>query len=246
VIIEGTLQEKPWPIDRNKGWDVAFILERWRKPNGPWSEAPVYVYIPMGTKAAAASAARAHRGKSAVRVTVASVRPQGDYIARAAGKPPITKITLVNEPKRPKSSYRDAVLGTLKVEPAFGWVSTRRKLGGSRVELTIEVADTDDEAKVMKAIARARPIVKQCETRLAAMRDAMTKKLLSLYNRKWRDKGRPELDAKSFRAKIEKPVELQVSARSATIRFSAGGLFTDHAIEVTMSASGKIGGISLA
>jgi hypothetical protein len=250
-VIEGTLKEKAWSVDRAKGWDVAFILDPWRKQDGPWSDAPVYVYIPAGTERKAESLARRYKGRSAVRVTVTSVRPQGDYIARAQGKLPITKISggLSAPPKKKeRTSFRDEVLGTLKLEREFDWVSTRRfKVDGTSIELAIAITDPDDEVGITKTIAKARVPAAHCQTNIDKIRDAVTKKLLPLYNGKWREKDSPELRAKAFRSKVSKPMELHISPTQVmTLRLHASGLFTDHAIEVQMSARGRITAISIA
>jgi hypothetical protein len=250
--IEGTLKEKAWAIDRAKGWDLAFILDPWRKVDASaWSEAPLYVYVALGTKAKAEKMARLYKGRSSVRLFVNSVRSQGDYIARAAGKLPVTKIPLLAATKKKKArdSFRDDVLGTFRLEREFEWVSTRMKIGGaSSCEVAIGLVDVDDEEGIAQAIVKSRAVVAHCKATLDKIRDAVTKKLLPLYNKTWRDEDSRELTPQAFRAKISKPIELHISTvdEVATLRLHAGGLFTDHAIEVKLTLRGRIMQITLA
>jgi hypothetical protein len=121
-------------------------------------------------------------------------------------------------------------------EPGARPREVRKRRNGYEFVVTREMS-----ARLAEAERRA----SQCEKARAAIVKVISKKLAPLYNRRWRGEG-PALSAQAFARKVGRISELEVAPRATTVFFDAGGLFGDHAIEVRLTAAGKVSAVGLA
>jgi len=114
-------------------------------------------------------------------------------------------------------------------------------MGLRRYELTI---DRSTEGAPGAQVRAARPRVSGFEQGFVHIVEAIASEMLELYNTTWRVRGR-ELS----RARFAKRLRLEaahITSNRTTLYVNAGGLFTDHAIEVRLGADGTIREILLA
>jgi hypothetical protein len=114
------------------------------------------------------------------------------------------------------------------------------------VSLSIERSgDSDDAARDERDVLRARRLVLRYEQRMGSILAAITPKLLPIYNKRWRD-DRPALQSAAFLRKLRLSSAVIHPDGSATLHFSNGGLFLDHAIEAQLGRHGEVKSVSLA
>jgi hypothetical protein len=143
-----------------------------------------------------------------LRVDARRIVPAGRYtLQRADGRPPLRRISgdasaqaLVKQRDRPHT-IRDPLLGALRLERAYGWLSARRRIDGRPYDLSIEVRDADDAASMAADVAKAKPRLLRTERQLPAIRRAVARKLLPTYNDGWRTQ-RPRSSAPAFLKRI--------------------------------------------
>jgi hypothetical protein len=225
---------------------MTFTLNPWRDLDGEWRERDrLFVRVPMSSLDAARRASNRYPGGTIVRLAIGKIAPASKYSLQwAAGLRPLRKIkgdttarAVVARRAQPRT-VREPILGTLTLEREVGWFSTRRMISGVNCQLSIGVTDPDDEAGVAKEIARGRALLERTERGMSAIRDRIGSELLGLYNQSWREGG-PKLSRKAFLRRIELS-SINIAPSRVTVYFDAGGLFTDHVVEVRIGPRGAI------
>jgi hypothetical protein len=212
-----------------RGW-VVFTLSPWREVGGRWIRRPVYVDFIVPTHRSAKRVLAKFRFSSIVIRFAARRRKNG----RLTGKLPITEIDVkVEVPPRPKP-IDDAFLGRLKYDDGLEKYVAYPKLAVGSPEVVVATSMTGD----------AGAILARCLRGMKPLLDAVTRKMLPLYNKTWREG--PDLQPPAFRARVTRLSEVEIDKRRTVLRFDAGDLFGDHAIEVRLASTGKVTGISLA
>jgi hypothetical protein len=141
---------------------------------------------------------------------------------------------------------RDAVLGKLVLDRAHSWFRTKLSMRGRRCALSIcQSGGTEDRARDLRDIARARQVVARIDKQWLAIEKAIVRSKLRLYNEVWRDRGRV-LRAKELLARIRLESIVVYGDATATLYFNAGRLFLGHAIEARLGARGAVSEVCLA
>lgn len=220
ATIEGWIDWVGVPGEVRGRWEVLFTLGPWRRASETrWDKDKlVRVIVPVRDRSAATRLEKRLRKGGTLRFDVAGMRkPAPNQSPLACAKSALKWVDDIDEaPAEPEE------------------IRKRRK----GYALTID-------ARMAARLPEAERRIAEVEGSLDEIRDAVARKMLKLYNSKWRD-GAPVLTAAAFRKKTAKVMELEIAPRTATLRFDAGDLFGDHAIEVGLSAGGKVTSIHLA
>jgi hypothetical protein len=140
---------------------------------------------------------------------------------------------------------RDAALGRLELDRMLHWFEGKTRVAGRPCRVAITQSGvTEDRARDLRDIARARSIVQDLSARFGAIERAVVRAKLSLYNRVWRER-RPALTRTAFARRIKPALFVIQAGGRSTLYFSDGGLFLGHRIEVRFGARGAISEICL-
>jgi hypothetical protein len=200
---------------------------------------------------AASRAAGRYPGGTIVRLAIGKITPASKYaLPRATARGKVAKIAgdasakAVVERRQQPRALTDPVLGKLTLERELSWFSGKRATRGKRYEFSIEVDDPDRERTVERELARGRAALLRTERALPAIRDAVARKTLPLYNDNWRER-RPKLSRTAFLGKI-RLASIQVAPKRITVYFDPKQLFFGHVIEVRIRPNGKVSEVCLA
>ena len=234
-------------------WTCGFNLRPWRQDSGPWQTTRLLVWVNCSTK----QRPQVTRWKAGDQVRIAAMAPQPaklrgvkvDFLAKGGALPVQRFRGLIAEidddtPAAP-DRIKDRVLGTLVLDDAMDWYSVWRSNARGRYETAIQPRDATSEKKLAQDIQGGRKMVVRIERGFAAMKRAVTNKLLPLYNTTWRG-ARKELTAAAFAKNLELVSLIVAPNGSANAILECNKMFTDHGIEVRYSRAGKITGIDLA
>jgi hypothetical protein len=250
IAIDGVICRSPGGSMGARGpWYLVIELSPWRHPDGHIEKQELRVEQRVGTdKALDRAMAKLDEGMS-VRVTARGVTPPGrglrwwnaagvSRIARTARAPGLDDAR--RELARPVV-VRDATLGRLALDRQFDAFVGKRRLGGRRYELSIARAPRGEPADQVSA---ARPRVAAFESALPRILDAVTTKLLRLYNTAWRERG-PALQRDAFVRRL-RLTSAHVAPRRTTLYLDAGTLFAGHIVEVRLGPRGNVREVMLA
>jgi hypothetical protein len=233
-------------------WSLTFTLDPWREVGGEWRRAdPLWVLVPAPSQAVARRQAAALRPGGILRLAIGAIVPRSRFRSKhAVGRPPVRRIAgdataraVVAQRERPHT-VRDGLFGTLRLERALDWLSTKRRIDGAACELSIAVRDADDAAAMGADVAKARPLLLRTEKQLPSVRGAIARELLGTYNGTWRH-GRPKLSRAAFLKRITL-TSINLAPERVTLYFGADGMFTEHAIEVRLGPRGAISEVTIA
>ena len=246
-VIEGLLDDYSGAVQEGRRWSLHLFTRPWRDVNGEWKSTLLRTHVLTGR-----NPGDFERG-TFVRLAVTTCEPAPkralvDWIA--TGVTPIRKLRppadlpRAGKPPPAPRPIVDRALGRLRYDAAFGWYAAWRKRGGATYEVSI-ASDADTAEDWAAAVAAGSRAIVAVERRLAAVRVAIAAKMVPIYNRGWRD-GAPRLTATALRRSLSlQSIAVQTSGRVDAI-FDCGDHFTDHGIEVRITARGKISEIGLA
>lgn len=251
TIVEGVLNSSAGGARGNKGWDLVFHLMPWRVVGGDDAPVrPLRIEIPVTQKALEQWMERLPE-QATVKVAVRRIEPANEAWSLAKGRLPVRRVKgsaalqAARAARQKPVVIRDAVLGKLVLERTYGWFKTKLRLRGQRCSLAItQSGATEERARDLRDIARARGVVERLDAAWPAIEKAIVRNKLGLYNNNWRDRRRV-LTAQEFLARI-RIESIVIAPRRTTLYFKDGGLFLGHAIEVRMSPRGAVTEVCLA
>lgn len=220
-------------------WYVRLTLNPWRQPGKPPATSPLKLDMRTPSERAferttaplAAGQVRRFRvgplDSETVGLFEIGAKVRDAVLARAKPAKPLI--------------VRDEVLGRLVLNKAGRLFTGKRSAHGQRYTLAIDASETGDEPTLTDSLrAVARKSVVRFEKSFPAVRRRVSRDLLSLYNRTWRDDEDPAISAKVFATRISLS-GVQVSPDgSMDAYFADGGLFAGHTICVTVDARAKV------
>ncbi|MFT3699456.1 MAG: DUF2262 domain-containing protein [Kofleriaceae bacterium] len=221
VRIEGIVSDAALAQD---GWYVMFLVP-WRHPDGTVIDREVRV-APDASARVARAAERTYRRGVSVRITAKKVtKERGFTYWNVDGIVKVERVRKLQLDEPDEVTIRHA-LGRLELDSSRGAYVGKR----GRVELAIDRVDGLLEAATKR--------VRAVEAKQSRIRSAIAKRLVPIYNKRWRER-RPEIDAKAFDRKL-KLSAIDVADGRTTLYYASGSLFADHGVEVRIGARGAI------
>src|SRR5690349_13664517 len=137
----------------------------------------------------------------------------------------------------------DNVLGTLTYESEYGWFTGFADFGGKRAEIRVTLKVPPDKVSESEIVGARQAYLALLERR-DTIEAEIVRECLSLYNDVWRDGDM--ISREQFLDVLEiESVDIE-DGHAKTIWYTAGDLFTDHAIEVRFNDDGSISETALA
>jgi len=203
---------------------VMFLMP-WRHPDGRVIDEELRV-APNVARDVAQAAERVYRRGAAVRVTAKQVtKERGFTYWNAEGVSKVEKLRKL-QLQEPEDVTVQHALGRLVLDQHRGAFVGKR----GRAELVIDRIDG--------LLATATTRVRAVEEMQAQIRTAIAKRLVPLYNTRWRETG-PTIDAAAFDRRL-KLSTIHVGDGRTTLYYSSGSLFSDHGVEVRIGVRGAI------
>lgn len=227
---------------------LIICVSPWRELGGPVQRRQRRIEVPMAKSAI--SRAMETWDQQVVRVEVeCSRKATGNLLERNVARSRLRRAKpspeLAAESARLREPrYVTSKLGRFELVREFNWFQCVRQKVGARHEITVDVAHPDEAAVVAKAIARAERLVLGVERSMPAIRRAITRELLGLYNGEWRGSAKAT-SAAGFQRRL-KLSWVGIGRGRVTVHLDADGMFTDHVVEVRLSPQLKIQEILLA
>lgn len=205
-------------------WYVMFLMP-WRHPDGRVIDEELRV-APDVSRRVAMAAERSYRRGVAVRVAAAQIRKQrGFTFWNAEGISRVEELRRL-ELAEPEDATVQHALGRLVLDRGRGAFVGKR----GRAELVVDRVD--------RLLAASTERVRAVEDQQAKIRAAIAKRLVPLYNTRWRE-ARPSIDAAAFDRRL-KLSTIHVGAGRTTLYYASGSLFGDHGVEVRIGVRGAI------
>lgn len=134
----------------------------------------------------------------------------------------------------------DETLGTLTWNGDLGWWEGQAEWApGRRVTLSVSVEDEESDAEPAAEIAHARRVLSALPEMEAEARQLAADELLGIYNEEWNDDGDP-LNEDDFVARLTLEDVGILADGSAELFYKDGGLFSGHAVLVSINAEGNL------
>lgn len=251
VIIQGVLSHEPAGAKGSDDvWQLVVFLAPWTLPDGHIEMQELRIEQAVGTNAKLKRAMAALSRGATVRVTTASVTPprSGDqwwscapaeHVTATAPLPDLERAA--RERERPVV-VRDPVLGQLVLDRQIGAFVGHRTLAGKRYDLAIAQALGADAAAHVTA---QRPRVTAFERDQRRIIDAITHKMLALYNDNWRG-DRPQMSQSQLAGHLCLTSVHVGPGDRTTAYFDVGQVFEGHVIEARLGQDADIREIMLA
>ncbi|MGC4118804.1 MAG: DUF2262 domain-containing protein [Myxococcales bacterium] len=240
------------PGDRDGEWLTSLTLSPWQFERGPahktgamlWhlcrTEKELQTAFATLPKAGVFVEARVARPAT---LTKSLGRPVGEdeyLLVSVKPVPADPTLALLAKQMAPPSQISSPFLGTLTLEPRFGWYTGKRALPSGE---TYEVYVGKGGAGALPAAEKA---VRRFEATLAEVRAAVAAQLIGTYNDSWGEGAAITAAQLAARIRLESFHWNGPDAGGGTVWFGDGGLFLGHSIEVFLDAAGKVESASLA
>lgn len=227
---------------------VALYLSPWRQNGGEWVHDKQLNIEIRATKAYASRTFQKWKEGEGIRIDAKKPKPAKHFknVVESKGLLPIRTIVLKDVPiakkSGPPATFVFPKLGKLKYDEGVEGYSKWRAIGGAKYELSLMPKNLK---KLKEEMLSAEKHLFAIERKFGTIITAATRKLLPIYNKKWREDA-PILSAAAFTKKL-KPASISIGAKgSGSMILECGELFGDHGIEITLGAGGKPTQIALA
>ncbi len=251
TTIEGVLTKDSGSAGDVAGWAVTLDLKPWREVGAEWEKRQLRVSVRMAQTKANRLFGKWRQGEC-IRVEVGRVaRTTARYLIfafLADGFMPVRRIRLSQRPSRERADAPvqvDSAIGRLRLDRGAGWYGAWRGSRSARYEVAICTKDPDDVRASARQIVRGGKLLRRAERSLAKLRNAAARKLLALYNQRWRQTG-PALSKAAFARRLKVTSIVVDTSGQTDVLFNTDNLFADHVVEVRIAPSGRLTQIALA
>ena len=246
ITITGVIQPSTGGAQRQDGrWVLVFELGPWKRVGAAQlAKRPIRVEVPVATDKLDREMTRLAEGL-AVRLTLTKLTEarqwdNGVGVAPVRIVVPSADLKAAVEALRPKVTVKDAVLGRLDLDRKERTLEGRVRLAGHACTLSVTQSGTsDDRARDLRDVARARTVVAAVSRKVGAILKAVVREYVPIYNPGWRTEG-PALTATAFATRLTPRSLVIHDDGSSTLWIDSEKLFEDHVVEVHLDVKGAI------